>query len=58
MSEFRIRFAPPAAHLSEETRLNLIAYILQANGALPGTQPLTVATGMELRTLIPFSAPK
>lgn len=48
--EFRGRFEPP---LTEETRLNIIAYILQANGALPGAQPLTMATDVEIRTLVP-----
>ena len=58
IAEFQLRFAPPAAHLSEETRLNVIAYILQANGALPGTQPLTKATDVEIRTLTPVGAPQ
>lgn len=31
--------------LGEETYVNLAAFILQANGALPGAQPLTKATG-------------
>lgn len=57
-TEFQIRFAPPAANLSEETRLNLIAYILQANGALPGTQPLTMATDVEIGALIPSGTHK
>ena len=52
--EFRERFGG----LSDETRLNLIAYILQANGALPGKQPLTMATDVEIRTLTPIDAPK
>ena len=56
--EFQKRFAPPSARLSEETRLNLIAYTLQANGAMPGTQPLTMATDMEIRTLAPIGALK
>jgi cytochrome c553 len=45
--EFQDRFG----NLREETRLNLIAYILQANGALPGTQPLTAATDVPIRNL-------
>jgi hypothetical protein len=45
--EFQDRFG----NLPEETRLNLIAYILQANGALPGTQPLTAATDVPIRAL-------
>jgi len=52
IAEFQLRFAPPGSRLSEETRLNLIAYILQANGASPGTQPLTLATDVEMRAVI------
>lgn len=48
--EFQGRFG----NLSEETRLNLIAYILQANGALPGTQPLTATTDVQIRSLAPI----
>jgi hypothetical protein len=48
--EFVGRFA---SSLSEETRLNLIAYILQANGATPGAQPLTMETDVEIRMLVP-----
>jgi cytochrome c553 len=51
--EFQERFGD----LREETRLNLIAYILQANGALPGTQPLTAATDVQIRNLAPIDAP-
>jgi len=51
--EFQERFGG----LPEETRLSLIAYILQANGALPGTQPLTVATEVQIRNLAPIDAP-
>jgi hypothetical protein len=51
--EFQERFGG----LREETRLNLIAYILQANGALPGTQPLTVATEVQIRNLAPIDPP-
>jgi hypothetical protein len=52
-SEFQGRFG----NLSEETRLNLIAYILQANGALAGTQPLTMATEVPIRSLAPIDTP-
>lgn len=31
----------------------MIAYILQANGALPGSQPLTMTTDVEIRALVP-----
>jgi hypothetical protein len=51
--EFRERFGD----LREETRLNLIAYILQANGALSGTQPLTMATDVQIRNLAPIDSP-
>jgi len=45
--EFLERFG----HVSEETRLNIIAYILQQNGAASGTQPLTMTTDVEIRKL-------
>jgi hypothetical protein len=41
----------PPADLSDETYLNLTAYILQANGARPGAQSLTAATAVEIRSL-------
>jgi hypothetical protein len=47
--EFLGRFG----QVSEETRLNIIAYILQQNGAVSGTQPLTMSTDVEIRTLFP-----
>lgn len=57
--EFQGRFAPSSASgLSEQTRLNLIAYILQSNGALPGTQPLTTATDVEIGALTSISVSK
>ena len=37
--------------VSEETRLNIIAYILQENGAASGTQPLTMSTDVAIRQL-------
>jgi hypothetical protein len=42
--------------LSEDTQLNIMAYILQANGALPGTQPLTRATDVKIGTLTTSAA--
>jgi len=51
--EFEDRFAPPGSRMTRETRLNLIAYILQANGASAGTQPLTADTDVTLRKVIP-----
>jgi hypothetical protein len=47
------RFTGP---LNEETQLNIMAYILQLNGALPGPQPLTRSTDVEIGRLI--SAPE
>jgi hypothetical protein len=38
-------------NLDEELCLNLTAYILQANGARPGTQALTTATDVEIRSV-------
>lgn len=52
--EFQERFGK----LEEETRLNLIAYILQGNGALSGTQPLTAATDVQIRNLVSLDASK
>jgi hypothetical protein len=34
-------FPPPGYRLDEQLYLNLTAYVLQTNGARPGTQPLT-----------------
>jgi len=51
-TEFQERFGK----LREETRLNLIAYILEANGALAGTQPLTMATDVPIRNVAPVDA--
>lgn len=52
--DFTRRFGTP---LSEETRLNIIAYLLEASGATPGTQPLTMDTSVRLGALVP-AAPK
>jgi len=50
--EFQERFAPATGGgLAAETRLDLIADCLQSSGAVPGTQPLTLATDVEIRTL-------
>ena len=43
----RIRNTMPitdSGSLSDQDAVNLVAYILQANGAIPGTQPLTAET--------------
>jgi hypothetical protein len=47
-AEMKDRFGGP---LSEETRLNIMAYILQLNGALPGSQPLTQSTDVPMNRL-------
>jgi mono/diheme cytochrome c family protein len=47
-AEMRDRFSGP---LSEETRLNIMAYILKLNGALPGSQPLTLSTDVPINRL-------
>ena len=47
--EMMSRFTGP---LSEETQLNIMAYILRLNGALPGTQPLTRSTNIQIGTLV------
>ena len=46
--EMMNRFSGP---LNEETQLNIMAYILQLNGALPGAQPLTRSTDVEIGSL-------
>lgn len=38
-------------YMDEQLCLNLTAYILQANGARPGTQALTTATAVEIRSV-------
>ena len=37
--------------LDEETTLGIIAYILQVNGARPGTKPLTISSPIEIRSV-------
>ena len=53
--EFQDRFAGP---LSEQTRLNIMAYLLQTSGALPGPEPLTATTSVQIGTLVPTDASK
>jgi mono/diheme cytochrome c family protein len=48
-AEMRGRFAGP---LNEETRLNIMAYILQLNGAVPGPRPLTESTDVTINRLV------
>jgi mono/diheme cytochrome c family protein len=47
-TEMRKRFA---GSLSEETRLNIMAYILRLNGALPGSKQLTESTDVQINRL-------
>jgi mono/diheme cytochrome c family protein len=46
--EMMNRFSGP---LNEETQLNIMAYILQLNGALSGAEPLTRSTDVEIGRL-------
>jgi hypothetical protein len=41
----------PPEGSDKETYLNLTAYFLQANGARPGTQPLTATKSVEIRSI-------
>ena len=47
--ELMSRFSGP---LNEDTQLNIMAYILQLNGALAGPQPLTRSTDVEIGRLV------
>ena len=47
-ANFEKRFA---SSLSEETRLNILAYMLSENGARPGRQPLTMTTDVRIGAL-------
>jgi hypothetical protein len=38
--------------MSDNTLVNITAYILQSNGAKPGSQPLTVETGALLGSVV------
>ena len=42
-----------AAGPDEDTALNLVAYILQVNGAKSGDQALTGASAVEIRSVAP-----
>jgi cytochrome c5 len=42
----------------ERTHLNILAYILQFNGAPPGTQALTRDTAVEIRSIAPGAGPQ
>lgn len=48
VEEFDKRFSPP---LSVDTRLGIIAYMLQASGAPAGADPLTPATNVPITSL-------
>jgi S-disulfanyl-L-cysteine oxidoreductase SoxD len=46
-------FPPPGLTINDELGLDITAYVLQVNGARPGTQPLTTATEVEIRSIAP-----
>jgi cytochrome c553 len=48
-AEFTKRFGKD---LTEETRLNIIAYLLQLSGALPGSEPLTMSSDLKISNLV------
>lgn len=56
IAEFERRFAPPSSQLSQDTRLAMIAYLLQANGAGPGAEPLALISDVPLGEVFPSSA--
>jgi hypothetical protein len=39
-------------NINEDTTVNITAYVLQVNGAKPGTQPLTRATRVIINSII------
>jgi alcohol dehydrogenase (cytochrome c) len=43
--------------LPEATYLNIAAYILMTNGGIPGTQPLTTNTSVQMATFLSAAAP-
>jgi len=53
--DFERRFA---GTLSEDTRLSIVAYLLQANGAAPGSEPLTMTTSVGIGSLVPAGGPR
>src|SRR5580698_7434044 len=44
-------FPPPGRTINDELGLDITAYVLQVNGARPGTQPLTTDTEVEVRSI-------
>jgi mono/diheme cytochrome c family protein len=53
ISEAVPAFPPPGRAINEELGLDITAYVLQVNGAQPGTQPLTATTEVEIRSIAP-----
>src|SRR5580698_6434589 len=53
ISEAVPAFPPPGRTINEELGLDITAYVLQVNGARPGTQPLTATTEVEIRSIAP-----
>jgi hypothetical protein len=53
VTEFKRRFEPPMSRFDEATQLNMIAYVLQVNGATPGGEPLTATSDVRIGSLIP-----
>jgi S-disulfanyl-L-cysteine oxidoreductase SoxD len=53
ISEAVPAFPPPGRAINEELGLDITAYVLQVNGARPGTQPLTATTEVEIRSIAP-----
>ena len=53
-ANFKDRFAP---HLSDETRLDILAYVLSENGFRSGDEPLTMSTDVPIHLLAGTGAP-
>lgn len=49
-ADFTRRFG---STLTEDTRLNIVAYLLYVSGATPGTEPLTMERAVEIGALMP-----
>ena len=43
----------PPEGMNDETTVNIMAYVLQANGAPAGNRPLTRSTGVVVRSMLP-----
>jgi hypothetical protein len=48
----------PPDNTSEETSVNLTAYILQVNGAKPGAEALTAATAIQIQSVATGTTPQ